>query len=202
MLTAAPVVLIAAPAVLTAAPESQVQADRSKPIYRGVSVRSSRTRAGLFSRRQQPLEGGDAKDEHQIDDTETDELEVVRKPESTESIKGRRSISPSSANPNEKEKEDDESSEPSPPVFTKTGYYVEESDKKEQVQSKATALDPWSSFLNELSKVEDQFFNLTATKKKPDKSKNGKNRSSLRRAASSDSESLEPPPPAPRTFYA
>jgi hypothetical protein len=182
--------------------ERELKVNSLRPIYHGVSVRSSRTRAGLFSRRRNVND-----DEQNEQNKDVEVVEAAERQESTEPTKLRRSVSPPSGMPIRPkegvEKDDDESSEPSPPVFSKTGYYVEESEKKQKESSNSSALDPWSSFLNELSKVEDQFFNLTTAKKNPENGgKERKKPPSVRKSESSDSESQEPPPPAPRTFYA
>jgi hypothetical protein len=135
-------------------------------------------------------------------------------------------------------------SEPqTPPIrFTSARYYTEEPDdsllndnstasqsnissetegRTEVINNQnATRKDTWNSFLSELSKVENQFFNPTKTtndKKVKDKNVDSRTLANGRRSVAaalpspppdidgsdSDEEAvILPPPPAPRTFYA
>jgi hypothetical protein len=219
---------------------------RTQPMYNGVSVRPvSRSRAGIFSRRQPKVTGGD--------DYNAEGVTVV--PEVTPEpvvLRSRRVlvppletklIEPSSPTPSSVH-----SPPPtSPPRFTSAGYYVEEEEPDDSLLHDTTGeeedltiptdgtkhaepitkptepsetvakSDPWFSFLNELSKVENQFFNPTkqAKKKSRKKERSGGTKSMLQgrpppppppppdveNHSDSDDEEL-PPPPAPRTFYA
>ena len=173
------------------APTRSHSAGRSRPMYKGVSVRPSR--AGLFSRRQPPLKTADPEDEDSSAESPAPRASSV--PPRPAGKEGQKlSNTPTSSPPSQSTEEDSLSQ--SSPHFTRAGYYVEESEKE-----KESPADPWSNFLNELSKVEDQFFNPTAARKAEGRSRNeGDNNAA--EESDTDVESLEPPPPAPRTFYA
>jgi PQQ-like domain len=223
-------------------------AKRTQPMYNGVSVRpASRSRAGIFSRRQPRIAGGD----------ENNAEECIVIPEVTPEpvvLRSRRVLVPPSATKLTEPSSPIQSAVPtppptSPPRFTSAGYYVEEAEpddsllhdttgdeedlnipvitdgsKREETATRPTEptetaakADPWFSFLNELSKVENQFFNPTkATKKKSRKKERSGTKSLLKgrpppppppppdvenHSESDDDEEL-PTPPAPRTFYA
>jgi hypothetical protein len=159
---------------------------RVQPMYNGVSVRpASRSRAGLFSRRQPKIT---TSDENSADDVPgTPELT----PEPTV-LRTRRTLvapsSPATSSPivDSQGSLRSETQTP-PPRFTAAGYYVEEPEpddsllhdaSTEEWESNITSelegrnevdtnhveqkKDTWNSFLSELSKVEKQFFNPTA----------------------------------------
>jgi len=170
-------------------------ADRSRPIYKGVSVRPSRSRAGLFSRRQPPLQTADPEDEDSSAELPAPRASSVP-PRPARKVDQKLSNAPSASPPPKSTGEEDSLSQSSAPKFTRAGYYVEETEKE-----KKSPADPWSTFLNELSKVEDQFFNPTAASKAEGRSRSeGDNNNA--EESDTDVESLEPPPPAPRTFFA
>ena len=221
---------------------------RVQPMYNGVSVRpASRSRAGIFSRRQPKMSS--------IDDNTDD---IVGIPEVTPEpivLRTRRTlINPSS--PVVDSQASHQSVAQSPPVrFTAAGYYIEEpepepddsllndnstvegrssisSETESQTEVANNQIsrkkDTWNIFLNELSKVESQFFNPTAANKKDTDKKTEKRdirvspptalangRPPVAAAlplpppdivdgseSEDDEEAILPPPPAPRTFYA
>lgn len=220
---------------------------RTQPMYNGVSVRpASRSRAGIFSRRQPKIAGGaeyNAEDDAAIPEV-TPEPVVLRSrkilvPPSETKLREPSSPTPYVAH---------STPSTSPPRFTSAGYYVEEEEPDDSLlhdttgeeedlnvpaigtkretpitnsaepNETASKSDPWFSFLNELSKVENQFFNPTKVagkKKSRKKERSGGTKSLLQgrpppppppppeveNHSDSDDEDV-PPPPAPRTFYA
>lgn len=215
---------------------------RVQPMYNGVSVRpASRSRAGIFSRRQPKASSSD---------DNTDDFAIPEVTPEPIVLRTRRTlVAPSS--PVVDSQSSQHSGALTPPVrFTAAGYYIEEPEPDDSllndnstvegqsnVSSEAESQtelatnqvsakkDTWNSFLNELSKVENQFFNPTVPIKK-ETSKKSENRDSRKSPSSSskgrthvaaalplpppdindgsesDEEAVLPPPPAPRTFYA
>jgi hypothetical protein len=194
------------------------QLDKARPMYKGVSVRPSRSRAGIFSRRQ-PKMSSSSSDEDAFLGTETIPRPTVL-PKKKKQLKLAHST-PTVELPQPELVSDQ-------PQFTAHGYYVEEPDetlsydtpddegpsdavldqqarkaksqkpKKVSMSAKKKS-DPWNILLNELSKVETQFFNPTSSAK----NKRGGGPSTALPPADVDSDSDDSePPPAPRTFYA
>ena len=219
---------------------------RVQPMYNGVSVRpASRSRAGIFSRRQPKITSTDDNTDDTVGVPELTPEPIV--------LRTRRTlVTPSS--PVVDTQASHHSGSQTPPVrFTAAGYYVEEQEPDESLLNDNSTVDghsnissetgsqtevatnqvakkdTWNSFLNELSKVENQFFNPLVPNKK-EESKKAENRGSRKAhntpassllhgrpsvaaalptpppdimdGSESDEEAILPPPPAPRTFYA
>ena len=217
---------------------------RVQPMYNGVSVRpASRSRAGIFSRRQPKLSATDENTDDAVGIPGVTPEPIV--------LRTRRTLVVPSSPVGDSQASHNSGSLTSPVRFTAAGYYMEEPepddsllndnstvDEQSNISSEAdhteiatnpvlAKKDTWNSFLNELSKVENQFFNPTAASKKgknkkidnldaklqntPASSSDG--RPSVAAAlptpppdimdgSESEEEAILPPPPAPRTFYA
>ena len=130
--------------------EPPVKADRTRPIYKGVSVRpSTRSRAGIFSRRQPQLKTF-TDDEGDSDGTDQrPKLPINLGPKRSERLKAQRSLSPNNSA---------STSDESPPKFTTANYYVEEPDDSKLHVSMEGDEDP----------------NLSASERKPRRRSKGK----------------------------
>jgi hypothetical protein len=133
---------------------------RVQPMYNGVSVRpASQSRAGIFSRRQPK---GDKFDNTFVTPEVTPELIVLRIRRTPEA--------PSLPVVDSQASHYDELQMPHV-RFTVAGYYTEEPAESLlddiSTSDQSNTKDSWNSFLQELSKVEKQFFNPTGVKKTP-----------------------------------
>lgn len=174
-------------------PSEEPKSRETRPMFKGVSVRPSRSRAGIFSRRQQPIYTLPASEEVSAEEIRPEVPILKKKKNRKKRVIRTETPPPPSDNPKEVA---------SPPHFTTHGYYVEEPDEtlfyssQDEEEIRATKQqqvdegreekkdDMWGSFMKELSKVESSFF--SPSNEPP--------------AETDDDESSAPP--APRTFYA
>lgn len=173
---------------------SSLVTDKTKPIYKGVSVRPSRSKAGIFSRR---IPGKSMPEE------ETSSEEVQALSQTDNSVVAENKFSVPHVNP------------------APTSYYVEENEvsqrnKPTMMSTKQEPQSAWNTFLNDLLVAENQFFSPVPPSKSPDgadlqavrpkrSGHSGKATSKSPRVSNaydSDSSSEHETPPPPRTFYA